>query len=100
PALAAPGAADLQLSIVVEPGPGVGQKGFLLKVFDPSGKQVAASQVQRRSMVKLFVPVSPGKPSEFRLHVDGGGKPAPNDPRILNFRVFQITAESWPGHAE
>ena len=36
-----------------------------------------------------------GKPAEFRLHVDGGGKSAPNDPRILNFRVFRLEAEPW-----
>jgi hypothetical protein len=40
--------------------------------------------------VKLFVPVVSDKPNEFRLHADGGGKPAKNDPRILNFRVFEV----------
>ena len=80
------------LSLVVGPGPGVGGKAFLLQVLDESGRQVAAVRVARQGVVKLSVPVEGGKRSEFRLHVDGGGRPAKNDPRILNFRVFEIQA--------
>jgi hypothetical protein len=87
-------AGDVALSLVVEPGPGVGGKPFLLKALDESGRQVAAVRVERRGTVKLFVPVESGKPNEFRLHVDGGGTPAPNDPRILNFRVFEVGLET------
>jgi hypothetical protein len=47
--------------------------------------------------VKLFVPVEAGKTNEFRLHVDGGGKKAPNDPRVLNFRVFEVKLEDTRG---
>jgi hypothetical protein len=66
----------------------------VLKVLDATGRQMDAVRVQRRQTVELLLPVEAGKPNEFRLHVDGGGKPAPNDPRILNFRVFRI--ESAP----
>jgi hypothetical protein len=45
--------------------------------------------------VKLFVSADAAKTSEFRLHVDNGGKRIPNDPRILNFRVFDIKIEPW-----
>lgn len=83
---------DVGLSLVVEPGPGLDGKPFLLKVMDASGHQVAAARVDRRIAVQVFVPVEPGKPNEFRLHVDGGGKPAKGDPRIMNFRVLRITA--------
>jgi hypothetical protein len=83
---------DAALLLVVEPGPGVSGKPFLLKALDDSGRQVAAVRVARRGTVQLFVPVGDGKPSEFRLHVDDGGKAAPHDPRILNFRVFEIRA--------
>ena len=94
--LAASHAGDALLSLVVEPGPGEGGKPFLLKALDESGRQVAAVRVERRATVKLFVPVESGKPNAFRLHADGGGKPAGNDPRILNFRVFQIGVD--PAH--
>jgi hypothetical protein len=81
---------DVALSLVVEPGPGVGGKPFLLKVLDESGRQTAAVRVTGRGTVQLFIHADSDKPNEYRLHVDGGGKPAPNDPRILNFRVFEI----------
>ena len=87
---------EVGLSLLVEPGPGVGGP-FLLKLIDLSGRQVAAVPVSRRETVKLFVPVEPGKADEFRLHVDGGGKKTPNDPRVLNFRVFSIAPELFPG---
>jgi hypothetical protein len=72
---------DVAVSLIVEPGPGVGGRVFLMKVLDGSGRQVGAAQVERRGAVKLFVQIKAGQPNEFRLHVDGGGKPAPNDPR-------------------
>lgn len=81
---------DAAVSLVVEPGPGVGGKPFLLKALDESGRQTAAVRVTGRGTVQLFVPADGDKPNEYRLHVDGGGKPAPNDRRILNFRVFEI----------
>jgi hypothetical protein len=84
---------DFALSLAVEAGPGVGGQPFLLKALDESGRQVAAVRVEGRGTVKLFVPVESGKPNEFRLHVDGGGRPAKDDPRILNFRIFQIAVE-------
>jgi hypothetical protein len=86
---------DLEVSMEVEAGPGVGGQ-CLLKALDVSGRQVAAVLVEGRKAVKLFIPVETGKPNEFKLHVDGGGRRIQNDPRILNFRVFQVAAEPWP----
>jgi hypothetical protein len=86
---------DVALSMVVASGPGIGSRAFVLKVLDESGRQVSAAQVGNKGRVTFFLPVEMGKPNGFRLHLDGGGKPAPNDPRILNFRVFQIEAASW-----
>jgi hypothetical protein len=84
---------DIAISLLVEPGPGVGGR-FLLKALDASGKQIASVPVEKRGTVKLVVPVE-ASGSQIRLHVDGGGKRTANDPRILNFRVFQIQAGSW-----
>jgi len=86
---------DLEVSMEVEAGPGVGGQ-CLLKALDVSGRQVAAVLVEGRKAVKLFIPVETGKPNEFKLHVDGGGRRIQNDPRILNFRIFQVAAEPWP----
>jgi hypothetical protein len=86
---------EVGVSLLAEPGPGVAGKPFLLKALDSSGRQIGAVPVRGRETVKLFVPVEAGKPTEFRLHVDGGGKPTPNDARILNFRAFRLEAELW-----
>ena len=83
---------DIELSLAVEAGPGVGGK-CLLKALDASGRQAAAIPVKGRETVTLFLPVESGKPNAFRLHVDGGGKRIASDPRVLNFRVFQAAAK-------
>ena len=94
-ALTADQSGSAVLSVIVEPGPGVGSKPFVFRVLDAAGRQVGAQPVEKRSVVRLILPVESGKSAEFRLHVDGGGKPARNDPRILNFRVFEIEAAPW-----
>jgi len=80
------------LLLMVEPGPGMGGRPLLLAALDQSGRQVAVARSEGRGTVKLLVPVNRDTPEEFRLHVDGGGTPINSDPRILNFRVFQLTA--------
>lgn len=89
--ISAPRRGTLRLSIAIAAGPGVEGRPFVLRVLDASGRQVDAVEVRQRETVDLFLPVETGQDNDFRLHVDGGGKPTPNnDPRILNFRVFQI----------
>ena len=96
--LTPPKSGDVQVSLLVEPGPGLGG-AFLLQALDASGRRVDAVRVDRRGTVQLFLPAEAGKSNEFQLHVNGGGKPTPNDPRNLNFRVFQIGVESLPGQS-
>ena len=43
------------LSMILEPGPGVGSKPFLLKVLDAGGRQVSAEPVQRRESVNFIL---------------------------------------------
>ncbi|HYR89116.1 MAG TPA: hypothetical protein VE422_33885 [Terriglobia bacterium] len=80
----------VELSIFLEPGPGVGDRGFVLKTLDTAGSVLGAEFFQGRRTVKILLPVEAGKRNEFRLHVDGGGKRIASDPRILNFRVFTL----------
>lgn len=82
-----------RLSITAQPGPGLGGKPLVLKVTDASGRQVDVAEFPKRATAEVFVPVEAGKETEFRLHVDGGGKAAAKDPRTLNFRVFEIEAQ-------
>jgi hypothetical protein len=83
---------DAALALVVEPGPGIEGRPFVLKVLDGSGRQVDAAKVNRRGRVELSLPVQAGD-NEFRLHIEGGGKRIADDPRVLNFRVFRIETE-------
>ena len=79
-----------ELTIEVEPGPGLGPAPFVLKVLDREGRQVDAAEVRTRQTVQLFLPLAAGQESTFVLHVSGGGKRVATDPRILNFRVFKL----------
>jgi len=77
-----------RFSMEVEAGPGVA-------AVSPEGSRrlrtaVAAVLVEGRKAVKLFIPVETGKPNEFKLHVDGGGRRIQNDPRILNSAYFKL----------
>lgn len=83
-------AGDYKLALELEPGPGVDSKAFLLKVLDSGGHQVEAVEVRKRVTVELHLPLAASEASTFRLHISGGGKKIPSDPRILNFRVFRI----------
>jgi hypothetical protein len=82
--------ADPRLSLELEPGPGLGQAPFVLKVLDPQGRQVDAAEVRARQTVQLFLPLAAGQEGLFVLHVSGGGRRVAADPRILNFRVFRL----------
>jgi hypothetical protein len=82
----------LVLSMIAEPGPGVNSRPFLLKVIDAGGREVSTATVKERGEVKLTLPPLENAQT-FRLHIDGGGQRVPHDPRVLNFRVFEITAQ-------
>jgi hypothetical protein len=90
--ISAPTVTDTHVSLLVEPGPGIGRP-FLLKAIDSSGQQVDVVRVESRQTVDLFLPTEPGKPRIYKLHLDGGGRRIPSDPRILNFRVFRIIVD-------
>jgi hypothetical protein len=79
-----------RLEVELQPGPGVDFKKMVLKVLDASGRQVQATEVDGRQRVKLLLPGASKGEATYRLHVDGGGKKIPSDPRTLNFRVFKL----------
>ncbi len=78
------------LSLEIEPGPGVGSQPFTLQVLDEKGQTAATAEVKGREVVHVTLPIIAGQAAAFRLHIEGGGLPTPNDPRILNFRVFRF----------
>jgi len=79
--------------LLIEPGPGVGLRAFDLKVFSEDDTLLASLTVAGRQSISVDIFPTIPKVHALRLHVDGAGKPALNDPRILNFRVFEISVE-------
>ena len=65
-------------------------KPFYLHVLDRNGKKIAGASVGERSVLRFHLPVDVCASALFQLRVDGGGHPAPNDPRIMDFRVMKL----------
>ncbi len=76
------------LEIYIEPGPGVDWKPFQLSIRDAMDRQIAAASVKRPQRLEIAVPWQPGRTRILNFHVEGGDKPCPTDPRLLNFRLF------------
>lgn len=87
---------DHRVQLQIEPGPGVGLKPFELQVIE--GAQVIAKlEVKGRQGVSFDLPAAEPTVHKLVLHTGEGGKTAPNDPRVLNFRVFKIIVQRLPG---
>ena len=81
------------LCMVVEPGPGVGLEAFELTARRTDGREIGKALVSSKEVIKFVLP--PERPRVFSIvfHASGGGKASPNDPRRLNFRVFDVSVE-------
>jgi hypothetical protein len=89
----APTAATHTLRLEVEPGPGLGGQPLDLQVLDDQGRTLVAPRVIGRQSISVPLSLTPGRESVLRLHTDGGGATVSNDPRILNFRVFELSLD-------
>ncbi|NOT60459.1 MAG: hypothetical protein HOP19_09570 [Acidobacteria bacterium] len=84
------------LSFEIEPGPGVGLKPFELCLLKESAKTPFEKiTVRGREAVQANLTLTPQTPEVIKLHIEGGGLPAPNDARILNFRVFNLKVSEF-----
>ena len=84
------GTGEARIAIACEGGPSLGRRSFLLRVLDAAGRQVdhvACNGADRRA--EMLLPLG-ASALRFALHVDGGGRRVPGEPRILNFRVFSL----------
>ncbi len=89
--IAEPGGAK-SLLLDVEPGPGVNSKPFVLRVLNDSGVQVTEAQIKTRQVIEIPLDGT----ASLTLHAEGGGKQIGSDKRIMNFRVFQNSADLKP----
>ena len=81
------------LRIVVEPGPGVGLGPFELSLRDADGGEIGKTIVSSKQVIKFSLPPESPRVFSLTLHAEGGGQASPNDPRVLNFRLFEIAID-------
>jgi hypothetical protein len=80
-----------RLKVVAAAGPSVkSPSDFMLSLLDQNGRTLQAGKIKARGIVYLSLPLKAGT-NVFMLHADSTGKRAPNDPRILDFRVFEVS---------
>jgi hypothetical protein len=79
------------LRMDLEPGPGTGGVPLQLEVADEVGRVLAEVQVGWRSRLQL--PLASPAPRRLLFHSKNGGLATSTDPRIMNFRVFQVNCE-------
>jgi hypothetical protein len=90
--------ATSNLALLLEPGPGLGYRPFVLEVrhLHETGKLIARAQVQGLTCLEFSVPAAPGEITTLCLTPDREGSRTGSDPRILNFRV--LACGSGAGH--
>ncbi|HEY4439457.1 MAG TPA: hypothetical protein VGN14_03320 [Candidatus Elarobacter sp.] len=80
------------LRAIVEPGPGVALKPFELAV-EVDGSALGAVTVASKQTVTFTLPPITPRVFAVTLRAAGGGRPSPNDPRILDYRVFDLAVD-------
>jgi len=75
----------------IEPGPSVRLLPLMVQVRDGDGKAIQTEELSGRTTITIQLPPQSARPVLLVLHAaDGDGKPVPNDPRILKYRVFKM----------
>jgi hypothetical protein len=78
-----------QVKVLVQAGPSLASSPLRLTLRDEKGATVGAASVKDRATTYFTVDLAAGS-TAFVLHADDAGdKQAPNDSRVLNFRVFR-----------
>ncbi len=80
------------LELDVEPGPGVAYQPFDLEVFAGDGALHRRVHVEGRTRMTVELPELRSLPGRLVLRCEGGGRPAPPDARLMDFRLFPVPA--------
>jgi hypothetical protein len=79
--------------MVVEPGPGVAHEPFELTARLIDGTEIGRAVVSSKQMLAFSLPPESPRVFSIVLHAGDGGRSSPNDARVLNFRVFELSVE-------
>ena len=86
-------AQDRRLKLVAAAGPSIqSPANFLVALNGSDGRLLQAGKIKARGFVYFDLPLKPGS-NTFSLHVNSTGKTAPNDARVLDFRVFSLAIQ-------
>ncbi len=90
-----PGAGCGSLTLLAEPGPGVGGK-CVLRVRLPDGTELGRADLRGPSVVSIPLPKFAEPVARLFVGPEGGAKEVPGDSRILGFRVFACDCQPAP----
>ena len=89
---ACPTAAHRRVSMLIQPGPGVGSKPFRMTVLGNQGDRLVTVV---NGVKPIRIAIRKGVAAEtFILHAHSKNLPTPHDPRILNYRALVIGIHS------
>jgi hypothetical protein len=81
--------ARFTISLQLEPGPSLGTRSCLIKLLDDQDKPICEYSIAARQAIKLKLPERLYG-SVIKIHVDSDNRQIMNEPRTLNFRVFDL----------
>ena len=89
---ACPNATGRTVSMMIQPGPGVGSKPFRMTITGNQGDSLSTMVTGAKP---IRIRIRRGVPAEtFVLHAESKNLPTPHDPRILNFRALLVGIHS------
>jgi len=78
------------IALLVEPGPGMGGRPFVLQVSQAGGGVLTQATICGLTLVEVPIPSPAGTVVAVNLDPEPAGQVSGSDPRLLNFRVFAI----------
>jgi SAM-dependent methyltransferase len=82
-----------RLTVRLEPGPGVGGDEMELHLCTLEGEKLASRTVRGRETVSFELPTAARRTTHLQLIAPAGGGRIESDPRILDFRLFDLTLD-------
>jgi lipopolysaccharide transport system ATP-binding protein len=81
---------ERRLTLRLEPGPGIDGPEMELQLCANDGEPLASHTVRGRETVSFEVPQNGPRTTSLQLVAPAGGRRVEGDPRILDFRVFDL----------